>query len=408
MNWTISAISFAAVSSLFTAPPTFSQDTHSYNSSGSAAETLFEIDIAGLAFAIEGEAELLADLDARFRYENITDNGRRYGFVLAGRAERDSDRIAFGGNAGFCPAGQADCPDQPSRGYTSGLQAQAPAERDSGVRAAVTEAFLFLHSGWGEWRIGYGDGAARLDEVGGPSAFRTIRADGGRLDPTGVNHARTENYASGQAPKLVFRSIALGQRSTIGSFRASASITPEVGDCGVDFCAFGDGPGPVRSPEPDWVVELGGLYEVDRGAQEWAFSIGWARSENESPIAGFDRLESLDLGVSWRRGNWLAGSRWLTSNNAINGDAGYQAYSASVGYESGPWMTSLEWAAFSDDLVHADGHTWQVGTSWLGDSWLLGVGLQQVEREVAQYLAGSRSSEATDSTVVFLEASWRH
>lgn len=407
MKWTSSAISFAALSGVFTAPPTFSQSFDYESDQPSSVETRLELDLSLLAFSGD-EANLLGDLDLNFFYEDITETGRRYGFVLGGRAERDTGRRGWGGEAGQCPNAQADCPPIALRGYVSGLQAQSPAVDDDSVRTAIMDAYVFIHNGWGEWRLGYGDGAARLDEVGGPFAFRTIRADGGRLDPTGLNAARTENYASGQAPKIVFRSIALGQRSTIGTFRGAVSITPEARDCGVDFCAHGDGPGTVRSAKPKWIAEFGGLYEVERGEHEWAVSLGYAHSEDMTGANGFDRLVSYDLGVSWRRGSWLAGARWLRSNNAVAGDGSYEALSASIGYESGPWMTSFEWAGFSDDLVHADGATWQAGTSWLGEHWLLGLGLQHTVRQNAVLMPGGRTDEDTDSTSFFLEASWRY
>lgn len=367
-----------------------------------------EIDLALLGLAGDDNGEVLADLDIRYFLENISDEGQRYGFVIAGRAERDSGRIGWGGQVGLCPSGLADCPQTPLRGYTSGLQAETAGERDNGVRSALTEAFFFLHTGWGEWRVGYGDGAARHDATGGPAAFRTVRADGGRLDPTGLNAARTQNYASGQAPKLLFRSIPLGQISTIGTFRASASITPEVRDCGVDYCAFGTGPGLVRSAKPSWIAEFGGLYEVQRGEQEWAVSIGWAQSLDEEGNPAFDRLSTYDAGLSWQRGNWLAGARWLRSDNAVAGDGDYEALSASMGYENGPWMTTLEWASFSDNLVHADGETWQVGTSWLGERWLLGAGIQHGHRQDPSLTPPGRRGEDTESTVFFAEASWRY
>lgn len=276
------------------------------------------------------------------------------------------------------------------------------------MRTAVHDAHLFVSSGWGEWRIGYGTGAAALDVAAGPAAFRTLGADGGELDPTGLNGARTLNLTSAYAPKLTFRSIALGQTRSIGMVRLSASFTPSVEDCGVDTCSHGTGPGGVRAAEPVNIVELGGLYELRRGEHEIGISFGWAQSDDDSGVAALEGVETSDFGLSWRNGAWLAGTRWLRSNNGIAGSGDYEALSASLGYEAGLWMTTIEWAGYSDDLVHSDGETWQIGTSRLGDHWLIGAGIAMSEREDARLTALGRRGETTDSTVIFLEASWRY
>lgn len=410
MKWTISAIAFGALSGLLTTPPTFSQDFDgSTGFAGSTAETEFALDLTLIGFASDDAGDdLLFDIDLSYTYEDITDAGRRYGFRVAARAERDTGRIAWGGQAGDCPAGLADCPAFELRGYTSGLYAAEPGEADSDPRAAIQDAYFYTHSGWGEWRIGYGAGAPDLDAVGGPAAFRAMAADGGRVDPTGLAGARTRNLTSGYAPKISFRSIMLGQLSTIGTIRASASFTPEMSGCGVDVCLHGDGPGGLRSARPANIIELGGVYEWRRGVHDIAVSLGLSRSEESSDYNGLEGVRASDVGVSWRAGNWQAGARWLRANNGVEADGSYEALSASAGYESGAWMTTLEWAGYSDDLVHADGETWQLGTSWLGEHWLLGAGVQTSSREETRLTGLVRRAESIESTVIFVEASWRY
>ena len=73
---------------MLTAPPTFSQDNPGFD-----AETRWQFDAgAVVAFGEDDEAEFLADAEARLDWEAITSEGRRWGFVLAGRAERDTSR----------------------------------------------------------------------------------------------------------------------------------------------------------------------------------------------------------------------------------------------------------------------------------------------------------------------------
>jgi len=394
----------AATSGLLATPPTFSQTTDF-----SETEVRFDLDVTGvLASSSDESGTVLFDLDARLELERITDSGRLYGLVLGGRVERDRGRVAWGGLSGACPSGSADCPPAPLRGYTSGLYAEGAAETDDAVRVALQAGYVFVHSGWGEWRLGYGAGAAAIDAVGGPTAFRTSAADDGRLDISGLNTARTRNRVSGFAPKLVFRSIALGQSRSVGSVRASVSFTPRAGACGVDYCDYGEGPAGILVAQPENIVEIGGRYEIRRGEHTLEVSLGTARGEDGSGLAWFDGVETYDLGARWDMGAWRAGARWLHSNNAVSGAGDYEALSASIGYESGPWMTTLEWAGFSDDLVHTDGRTWQVGTSWLGDHWLIGGGVQYAEREEPVLTGLGRRPDMRDSTGFFLEASWRY
>ena len=392
---------------MLTAPPTFSQDTVF-----STAELRTEID-AGLVIALEdaGQSELLADLQARLEWETITEGGRRFGFVLGGRAERDPHRTAWGGSAGECPEGQADCRTTTSgdvvRGLTSGLYASASAQQPNDIRSSLEDAYGFVHFGYGELRLGYGDGAARMDAVAPPTAFRLARADNGRVGLSELSNARTFNYASGQSPKIAFRSIALGQARSVGSFRANLSFTPEVSGCGVDVCDFDGAPAGVAVARVENVVEIAGYYELHRGETEMAFSFSHSRGENVEPDAVFRNLRVSDVGVRLDRGAWSAGLRWLNSNNASQGD--HEAIAASVALENGDWLYALEWSGFGDNTVHSDGSTWQVGASkLLGDHWLAGFGVQQSTRDVARITPSGRRELEQDSTTFFVELGWRY
>ena len=375
------------------------------------------LDIASVLLAgAAGEAGdgLLFDLDAELAFESFTSSGRRWGFVAGGRAERDGSRTAWGGLAGDCPAAFGDCASimvggqlHPVRAPVSGFQSVAT-ERDDALRLALTSAYAFVDLGWGEVRLGYGPGAADLDPEQGPTAFRLSRADGGRVDLTGLSGARTRNLSSGRSPKLVFRSITLGQTSTIGAFRVSSSFTPAVRDCGVDHCARDNGPAGLLVPEFDNVWEIAGRYEIRRGDHEYAFSLGASQGDAASNIAGFAGISTRDAGFSWTHGALSAGARWLRSNNGVDGDGSYEAWSASIGLESGPWLTTLEAARFSDDLAHVDGQTWQLSTSRLvGDHWIVGGGVQHADRHDPFATSTGRRQIRLDGSAVFLELGWQ-
>ena len=414
MKRTFSAIIVAALSGTLAGPPAFSQST---SETANGFEPQFRLDVGSVWLAGNDAAPasaLLADLDAELKLENYTQSGRRWGFVLGARLEHDSGRRGWGGQVGDCPAGMADCAailvggvPQAVRSASSGFQS-AVSDHDDDTRVALQSAYGYLDIGWGELRLGYGAGAADLDAETGPTAFRLSRADSGRVDLTGLSGARTRNLGSGNSPKLAFRSIALGQASTIGSLRLAASFTPRVRDCGVDACAWQAGPAGLLSPVFDDVWELGGRYEVRRGENEFSFSLGLSEGAEATGLAGFDGISTRDAGFRWTRGSLSAGARWLRSNNGVAADGAYEAWSVSAAIEQGPWLTALELARFSDDLVHVDGQTAQFSASRLvGERWVIGGGVQAASRDDPVITPLGRDEIRLTGSALFIELGWQ-
>jgi hypothetical protein len=421
---TISAIYIAALSGALAGPPAFGQAATGPYSTDDAAhsrfdniETEFRFD-AGVVVLFDADdrvdESVLFDVSAGFDLEVLTDDGRRWGVVTTLRGERDSGRRAWGGRVGDCAPGQADCPvlmvagqPHPVQSPVSGLRTTGPVA-DEGTRFAVEEAYAYLHTGWGELRAGYGAGAADVDAEKGPTAFRLSRADGGRVDLSGLSGARTRNGTSGRALKLLFRSIPLGQVSTIGVGRVLASYTPAVRDCGVDLCAREYGPAGMLSPVFNDVVEVALRYEIHRGESEFAASLGHSWGQDATGRPGFQSIQTADFGLSWRNGPWQAGARWLRSNSGVVASGDYEAWSVSVGVESGSWLTTFEYADFSDDLAHSDGATAQLSASrLLGDRWVMGGGVQASRREEPVLTTIGRQSIALEDTRLFAEVGWQ-
>ena len=408
-------IFFVALSGALTGPSAFAQGYSAHLDDYTSLA--FQLDAGSVIVAGNDRAiddNLLFDVQAQLEIERLSDDGRRWGFVVSGRIEHDSGRKSWGGRVGDCPAGTGDCStwydgvsNRPLRSPVSGLHSAGPGF-DDGTRAAFESGYVFMGSGWGEFRLGYGAGAANLNSVSVPSAFRLSRADGGRVDPTGIMGARTRNLTSGYSPKVVFHSIRMGQASTIGSIRFSTSFTPEVRDCGVDFCVQEYGAEGLLSPVANDVWEFGARYEVQRGEHEFDFSIGVSSSTDATDRLGFEGVKTYDLGLVWSKGDWSAGARLLRSNNGISFDNSYEAWSTSIAREVGLWMVSLEYANFSDNLIHVDGETFQASASRLvGDNWVLGVGIQQSKRDEPMITNAGRSQIRADSTSIFVEMGWQ-
>ncbi len=406
MKRTFGAITIAALSGTIAGPPAFPQDTFSDPYSDFQTETTrLDLRAGSVVRAGDGAADLLFDLDGDVTFERFSEAGRRYGLVLGGRLQTETGHRGFGGLTGDCAPGLADC--EGVQGPVSGLRTYGAPDADS-VRGELDTAYLFGETGWGEWRIGRTSGAARQDAVGGPQAFRLSRAEGGRVNTGGLWGARTENFSSGEDAKILFRSIALGQEVSVGTLRASVSWTPSVRQCGLDHCAREYGPAGLISPVFDDVIELGVHYAVRRGDHAWEMSGGYSTGADATGRAGFTGLKSFDFGLSWKNGAWSAGARTLVSDNGLSGDAGYQAWSASAGYEAGPWLWTLEYAGFSDNAVHVDGESWQIGGSRLiGERWVAGFGLQSQTRDAPQGTPTGRRQDEADALTGFFELGWQ-
>ncbi|WP_297730896.1 hypothetical protein [uncultured Maricaulis sp.] len=428
MRRTTSAIFFAALSGTLAGPPAFSQPPDSPYISASAASDSFGLDPGN---TLDWRADLglvllagdtptdhpawLGDIELGVEFESFTQGGRRWGWVLAGHAERDQHLSARGGRTGNCPAGRGDCASLNTLNPTlipiaadSGLFSDG-LETGSRVRAMISHAYLFADTGWGELRLGYGPGAARLDPVRGPATARLTRADGGHLVAASPGAIRTESHLSGQDPKLVFRSIALGQESSVGTLRASVSFTPEVRLCGVDACPRRTGPGGQVGSINKAVSELALTYEIRRGDHEWSASFATSQAGDMDGPAGFDPVSSVDAGLSWRWQDWRAGGRWRHSNNGLAGGGALEAWSVSAGWEQGDWLSTLEYATSSDDFVHQDTRVWQAATSRLiGDHGLVAIGVQSAATDNPVLTRAGRRQASAHHTTAFVELGWRY
>ena len=236
-----------------------------------------------------------------------------------------------------------------------------------------------------------------------------VRADGGHLLAASRQAVRTETPFSGHDPKLVFRSIALGQESTVGTFRVAASVTPEARQCGVDYCPRRTLPGGQVGAVHTGITELALNWDIRRGEHEWAVSASASQAGGVEGVPGFEPVSGLDAGLSWRWRDWRAGGRWRRSNNGVAGTGAHEAWSTSIGWEQGDWLTTLEYAAYSDDFVHSDGSVWQAATSRLvGERGLVAFGLQAARQTAPELRPAGRFQRETEGEAAFLELGWRY
>lgn len=351
------------------------------------------------------EAALLADLTLDLSAERIDTQGRRWGAAVSLRAQRDAERRGLAWQTGLCPPGQADCASTsglPPAGLLSGLHAAGGDLDREGVD--VEAAYLYVKTSFFEARAGRGPGAAVLEAEPLPGAFRLMRADAGLVDPEGLALASTANTLSTHAAKLLVRTTRLY------GLRAAASYTPKADACGVDVCRLDSAPGGPVLAELDHVIEAALSFDHHfRGSgQRWSAVITASHGEAEGAFASaFEDPYALSARLVWSRGPVSLGAGALYSNDGWQ-DGAYQAYSASLSYESGSWLSALEWARGDSDLAHAKGWTVQLGTSRLFDNGVLaGFGVRHGEAKVPVIASGRRRGDVRAASSVFVETGLR-
>ncbi|KPP82008.1 MAG: outer membrane porin [Oceanicaulis sp. HLUCCA04] len=338
--------------------------------------------------------------------DRILENTHQIGFAGTLVARRDSGRAGLGQSVGDCPPGIADCFSVGGLapvGTFSGLTAVSGIAGDDPA-IGVETAFVYWRGGYVEVRGGYGPGAAALESEPLPGAFWLMRADAARIDPSGRNLASTTNTLSGHAPKILVQSVRLA------GFRAAASFTPDRDVCGATYCRADPVPGVLAAARVRHIAELGLSFD-HRFAQagvRWTAGLGLSHGQASGPDSIFyEDPWALSARIIRSEGPWTAGVSALISNEGVSG-AAYRAQSASVSYESGDWLFSLEASGAQSSLVHARSHTLMAAASrFIEPGIIVGAGIEHTDAERAAVQGGVRTGDSSAGTRVFLEAGLR-
>jgi hypothetical protein len=393
MKRIISAIIFTALSAALAAAPAHSlQQTETSGAAFADVEFRFAADASLVFTAGEYGGGALADLDTRFEWEGISDNGTRWGLELGGQVQRDSARRGFGNRAGAALVPQRSLA---TTRYNGGWP-----ERQA-IRVAASRANLFLKTSWGDWRAGLTPGAAATESVTMPTSSATVRLDGGPLSPHYGAAIRTLNAASGLGPSLIYSS------PRIVGIRASASFTPETSFCGLDFCRQA-GPVPqLASPVLENVVEAGLSFDhTFRESGRVELGVNLAIADPQSVVFTQD-YTAYSVQGRWSRDGLNLGLSWLSADNAVSG-GNYDAVMAAVRYDRGDWSVGAEWAQAEDDFLGEQQTATQITISRLtGDAFTVTFGLHEVDTEFRQFGALVSGNAARNGTGAFLEIAFR-
>lgn len=354
----------------------------------------------------EGPTSPYGDLSVTARAETIRSDGTRFGLALGARLQRDSGRRGLSRRLGDCPPDLDECASFEGLGVAglyTGLHGVDAAGR-AGPRGGVETAYGYAMTGWGEARIGLGEGAARLEAEPLPGAFRLARADAGLIDPSGLAFASTANTLSGHAAQIAVRSRRLA------GFRGSVSYTPDANACGVEACRIKPVEGALAAGEARHVIEAGLSFNhrFRASGQRWIASVTGVRGEASGPFAAaFEDPWAVSARAMWERGALSLGAGALTSNDGV-ADGRYTALSASGSYEAGDWLFAVETARAQSDLLNASGDIIQIGASRLLDNGaLIGAGVQRAQGRFPVVSGTSIDRQAFEGTRLFVEAGLR-
>lgn len=306
-------------------------------------------------------------LSFRWSADAVRASGLRWGMDLTGEAVTGDGWRGLARPLSDCPT----CPRTPDgralAGLATGLSGPAGGAPSRG-EAGLSEASLWVQSGFVRLRAGIAEGATGQERPGLPGALRTLRADAGLIDPTGLALVDTGLSLAGPAP-----GVSIQSRRLIG-LRATASYTPDAGWRSV---------GRARAAGPD-------RAQVDV-RDVWALGASFDRRSAQSGVrwrayAGAETGRAAGPDAALMRDPWLVSARlarsagdvslglaWLKTNDGFSG-ADYEAVSASASLERGDWLFSAEAGAARTGLADRDGRTLQLSASRLiGDNAVVGL-----------------------------------
>ena len=358
--------------------------------------------------------ELVVDGMARAEVSALTQGGLEYGVSLKLRGQRDRLREGFGGLAGDCPPGFADCAavlvagtPRALKGHTGQLYNFGRNETDE-QKLALEGAHIFLRSAYGDITLGRDDGSAALFSTSAPSTLPLARASNARTDYTGLDMTKTRNDASGFSDKITYTSPRLlGDQIGFG-VQFGASYAPKTQICGVDYCVDGNNfadPLSPLAPNLEDAVELGlAIDRTFRSGLSVEGTLNYATASEASGLSVFDDLQSFGTGLNIGFGDFEFGTNFLSSNNGIADNGDYSAFDAGLTWKPADWGVTLGYGQSKDELSKTEGRSVVLGGSYdFNDKFTLGTGVQYSERDVPVVNGALVGERTDDALAIFVE-----
>jgi len=395
MTQYLSAIIFSALSAVLAAAPAQSfQNLNEGRDRFAAVDFRLRADAALVFAGGKYGGNSLADLDTRFEWEAISENGWRWGLELGLHAQSDVPREGFANTAGpVLTTSQRSL----ATGRYRGGRAQ------TGRTAFAAERLnIFLKAGWGAWRLGLTPGAAQVEAINLPTGSAYVRVDGGPLGLGRQVVTRTANTGAGFGPSLIYST------PRIAGFRVSASFAPQARFCGVDICLSDAIPGGAGASSLENVFEAGVSFDhTFAGAGQIEAALNGVTG---APLTAefTDNYSALGAQLRWSRNGLSLGVSSLWADNAVSGGS-YQAFAAAARYDVGAWSFGAEAATSEDDYLRESESAVQLTLSRLvGDHHTVTFGLHSTDREFVTLSAQGIVNNNENGSGAFLELTFRN
>lgn len=303
----------------------------------------------------------------RWSADAVRPSGLRWGIDLAGEAVSGDGRRGLARPLTDCSACPRAADGRALPGLVTGLSGQTGGAPASGA-AGLSQAAVWMQTGFVRMRAGIAEGAAGQERPDRPGAVRTLRADGGLIDPTGLALVDTGLSLAGPAP-----GVSIQTRRLIG-LRATASYTPDAGwrSAGRSRAA---GPDRVRADVRDvWALAASFDRRSPQSGVRWRAYAGAETGRAAGPDAALMRDPwTVSARLARSEGDVSLGLAWLKTNDGLPG-ADYEAVSVSASLERGDWLFSAEAGTARAGLAHREGRSVQLSASRLvGDHAVIGL-----------------------------------
>lgn len=354
------------------AAPTASwaQDASSRSDFLSETEFEFEADLDGLLAFDEAHTPRsgpYADLSLRAHSETLTDRGWRYGVQTRLRVTTADGRRGLSGPDRDGPV----VGGLPVAGLLSGVSAD-PQLDAADPRLFVEQAQLYLQTRWLRTQMGPGETAARQEASTGLHVFRLARAQGGAIDPSGLNIADTMlSLADGAA------GVSVQTRRLLG-LRASVSYAPQADPC-AQHC-HPSGPDVLRADLSSvWSLAASFDRRIPSSGVRWSASLGYETAQaDQDPRLVFDDPWLVRADLSRQAGDVTLSLFGLSGSDGFQG-AGYDSLGLNLAYEASDWLYGAEFGYGRSELVRTETVSALAGVSRLvGQRGVLGVGVMAV------------------------------
>lgn len=386
MRFTLTGLAFA----LAVAAPAHAQDV--WDDPG-GIETEWTGEVA-VVLAPDADEPALFLVEGGFSANYVFENGVEAGF--RGSAGFQLDHPERAGFSGIYGPGQ---PDMGPAGAWSGL-ARGPGGEDTGARAAVETAYIYVEGGYGEARAGLDQGAAARFFEGAPVLMRHAALANPALDPAGRVLARTDHDLTGPALKVSYST------PRILGIRAGASFTPEANQRGLDRDperGLGGAPGPRIENASEVAVNLS--RRLPRSGVRLRAAAAWSGADVSFATPGlYDTVETWSAGGSAEFSSFAFGASWLGSDNGFAGGGGdYSALSVAARLTVGKVDAGIEYARAEDEGISAESDAWGIiFARKINDSLRIAGGWQSLDTTYTRNPAPLplRTGDKTDGIVI--------